>query len=388
MTQRGYWENPYQSEFEATVLEAWHEDGKHFAILDQTLFYPTSGGQLHDTGTLGEARVLDVFEPTKHGETIVHVLDRPLAARTRVRGKIDWPRRYRHMQRHTAQHILSQAFLRAGRWNTVAVSLKNPVFTIDFDLPPDEAVVKQAEALANWAVYANLEIRARLVEESQVPLLPLRRLPKVRGTVRVVEIEDWDLAPCGGTHLRRTAEAGPIKILGFERGKKNTTRVYAIAGWEALEDYAAKHEALKSLALKFSSQPLEVPDRVEKLERELFEARGEALKLREKLAELIEAKLTARGQTIAAEVPLEALNELGKRLAARPGTLALLASPQPPKARLLLVKHPDRPEDLKTIWERLRALGARGGGKERYQGVIDLEKLKDALQTLAPDEGS
>ncbi len=388
MTQRGYWENPYQSEFEATVLEAWHEDGKHFAILDQTLFYPTSGGQLHDTGTLGEARVLDVFEPTKHGETIVHVLDRPLAARTRVRGKIDWPRRYRHMQRHTAQHILSQAFLRAGRWNTVAVSLKNPVFTIDFDLPPDEAVVKQAEALANWAVYANLEIRARLVEESQVPLLPLRRLPKVQGTVRVVEIEDWDLAPCGGTHLRRTAEAGPIKILGFERGKKNTTRVYAIAGWEALEDYAAKHEALKSLALKFSSQPLEVPDRVEKLERELFEARGEALKLREKLAELIEAKLTARGQTIAAEVPLEALNELGKRLAARPGTLALLASPQPPKARLLLVKHPDRPEDLKTIWERLRALGARGGGKERYQGVIDLEKLKDALQTLAPDEGS
>lgn len=274
MTRRSYWENPYQSEFEATVLEAWHAEGKHFAILDHTLFYPTSGGQLHDTGTLGEARVLDVFEPTKHGEAIVHVVDRPLAAGTRVRGKIDWPRRYRHMQRHTAQHILSQAFLRAGRWNTVAVSLKNPVFTIDFDLPPDEAVIKRAEALANWAVYANLEIRARLVEESQVPLLPLRRLPKVRGTVRVVEIEDWDLAPCGGTHLRRTAEAGPIKILGFERGKKNTTRVYAVAGWEALEDYAAKHEALKSLALKFSSQPLEVPARVEKLERERFEARG------------------------------------------------------------------------------------------------------------------
>ncbi len=388
MTRRSYWENPYQSEFEATVLEAWHAEGKHFAILDHTLFYPTSGGQLHDTGTLGEARVLDVFEPTKHGEAIVHVVDRPLAAGTRVRGKIDWPRRYRHMQRHTAQHILSQAFLRAGRWNTVAVSLKNPVFTIDFDLPPDEAVIKRAEALANWAVYANLEIRARLVEESQVPLLPLRRLPKVRGTVRVVEIEDWDLAPCGGTHLRRTAEAGPIKILGFERGKKNTTRVYAVAGWEALEDYAAKHEALKSLALKFSSQPLEVPARVEKLERERFEARGEALKLREKLAELIEAKLAAHGQTIAAEVPLEVLNELGKRLATRPGTLALLASPQPPKARLLLVKHPDRPENLKTIWERLRALGARGGGKERYQGVIDLEKLKDALQTLAPDQGS
>jgi len=388
VTRRSYWENPYQSEFEATVLEAWHAEGKHFAILDHTLFYPTSGGQLHDTGTLGEARVLDVFEPTKHGEAIVHVVDRPLAAGTRVRGKIDWPRRYRHMQRHTAQHILSQAFLRAGRWNTVAVSLKNPVFTIDFDLPPDEAVIKRAEALANWAVYANLEIRARLVEESQVPLLPLRRLPKVRGTVRVVEIEDWDLAPCGGTHLRRTAEAGPIKILGFERGKKNTTRVYAVAGWEALEDYAAKHEALKSLALKFSSQPLEVPARVEKLERERFEARGEALKLREKLAELIEAKLAAHGQTIAAEVPLEVLNELGKRLATRPGTLALLASPQPPKARLLLVKHPDRPENLKTIWERLRALGARGGGKERYQGVIDLEKLKDALQTLAPDQGS
>ena len=381
MTKRLFWEDPYAKRFEARVLEV-RPKGKHYEVrLDQTLFYPTSGGQPHDTGRLGEARVLDVYENEKHGSEILHLTDRPLEVGSVVEGEIDWPRRYRHMQRHTAQHILSQAFLRAGKWNTVAVSLKNPIFTIDFDMTPDEAVVKEAEALANWAVYANLPVRAFFVEEARVPLLPLRRMPKVRGTVRVVEIEDWDLAPCGGTHLRSTAEAGPIKVLGFERFKKHTTRVYATAGWEALEDYRKKHEALKGLALKFASQPLEVPERVEKLERELYETKGRLIEAERALAGLLYESLP--GTRVAAQVPSLALAELAKRLSERPETAFLLVAPEGERVRFVLGKHPEAPLDLGGIFEKLRALGAKGGGSgARYQGILPPSKIDAALQTF------
>jgi len=381
VTKRLFWEDPYAKRFEARVLEV-RPKGRHYEVrLDQTLFYPTSGGQPHDTGRLGEARVLDVYENEKHGELVLHLTDRPLEEGAVVEGEIDWARRYRHMQRHTAQHILSQAFLRAGKWNTVAVSLKNPVITIDFDMTPDEAVVKEAEALANWAVYANLPVRAFFVEEARVPLLPLRRLPKVRGTVRVVEIEDWDLAPCGGTHLRSAAEAGPIKVLGFERFKKHTTRVYATAGWEALEDYLKKHEALKTLALKFASRPLEVPQRVEKLERELFETKGRLIEAERTLAGLLYESLP--GTHVAAEVPAIALGELAKRLAERPGAAFLLVAPEGEKARFVLGKHPASELDLDAAFERLKALGAKGGGgKDRYQGVLPPAQIPAALQSF------
>ena len=376
MTERLYWEDPYATAFEATVVEVLEVEGSPAVVLDRTLFYPTAGGQPHDTGTLGGARVVRVLEAEKHGDTLIHVLDRPLAAGARVEGAIDWPRRYRHMQRHTAQHILSQAFLRAGRGNTLAVNLKNPVFTVDLDLPPDPKTIEEAEALANWAVYANLPVRTFFLEEAQVPLYPLRRMPQVRGRIRVVEIGDWDLAPCGGTHLRSSAEAGPIKVLGFERWKKGGTRVYATAGWEALEDYAQKHAALKNLAQKFASRPLEVPDRVAKLEVELYRARGARMEAERALAGwLQEALVREQGRRIAAQVPAAALEELARGLQARPGTAFLLVAPTPPTARFVLFGAPE-------VWPRLQALGARGGGRDRIQGVLPLAQIEEALQTF------
>ncbi len=378
MTRRLYWEDSYAKRFLARVLEV-RPRGEHFeVILDQTLFYPTSGGQPHDTGHLGEARVLDVYEGEKHGGVILHLTDRPLEAGTEVEGTIDWDRRYRHMQRHTAQHILSQAFLRAGRWNTVAVSLRGPVFTVDFDLPPDEEVIKRAEALANWAVYANLPIRAFFVEEERVPLLPLRRMPKVRGRIRVVEIEDWDLAPCGGTHLKSSAEAGPIKILGFERFKKHTTRVYAKAGWEALEDYVQKHETLQHLAQKFASRPLEVPDRVAKLEADLYQTRGRLMEAERTLAGLLYESLP--GTHVTALVPSLALRELARRLAERPGAAFLLIADEGERARFILGKHPDAGFKLEQAFEELKSLGARGGGQNPIQGVLPRNRGATALE--------
>ena len=388
MSERLFWQDPYATRFEATVTRAEEEEGRFLVELDRTLFYPTSGGQPHDTGTLGGVRVLDVFEPEKHGTRIVHVLEGPLEPGARVTGEIDWNRRYRHMQRHTGQHVLSQAFLRAAGWNTIAVSLSGPEIHIDFDVwPGPEAareVIDKAEALANWAVYANLPVSAREVPEAQVPLLPLRRLPQVRGAVRVVEIADWDMAPCGGTHLRSTAEAGPLKVIGFEKGKKKQIRVYARSGWEALEDYAAKHQLLSGLAQRFSAGVFDVPERVAKLEDELYAARGQALDLAAALAERLAQELAGRGFPAAAEVPAAALAETGRRVAALPGALALLAAREGEQARLLLVAHPEREGELRRVWnELLVPLGAKGGGKAHIQGIISSAKLAAALEAVS-----
>ena len=258
---RLYQLDSYATRFQARVERVWSDEKGHYAVLSQTLFYPESGGQPADRGVLrgpfGEVQVLHAYEEEKAFGDVVHVLSAPIPEGVEVEGEIDWPRRFRHMQRHTAQHLLSQALLRAGGYHTVAVSLDSPVCTVDLEEEAEEAGVLEAEALANFAVYADYPVEAFYVSEEELARYPLRRPPKVRGKVRLVRIGDFDLAACGGTHLKTSAQAGPIKVLKWER-YKGGTRVYFMAGWEALEDYHAKHALLARLALAFSTNPLEL----------------------------------------------------------------------------------------------------------------------------------
>lgn len=378
---RLYWEHPYESEFSARVLRAWSEGEKHFAVLERTLFYPTAGGQACDTGVLGGVRVLEVFEEGKAKGDIVHVLEAPLLEGSEVRGQLDWARRYRHMQRHTAEHILCQAFLRAGGWEVQAVNMNSPVCTLDFAAEPEAKVVQQAEALANWAVYANTPTRSFFIEEHELEQYPLRRAPKVSGQIRIVEIEGWDMVACGGTHLWRTGEAGPIKVLKFER-YKGGARVYFSAGWEALELFSQEHAVLSRLGERFSTQGLEVEKPIANLREEFYKLKGENAALRDELAERYMRDLLAENPShkIASLVPAVILEAVGKRLAEWPGTLALLVAPGEDKARFVLVKHPLHPLHLPTFFkETLQPLGARGGGTDVVMGVLPPTAVHDAL---------
>lgn len=368
---RLYWEYPFEMEFVARVVRAWSEHGKHFAVLDQTLFYPTAGGQSNDTGTLGGARVLDVHQDGKSRGDVVHMLERPLVQGQEVQGQLDWTRRYHHMQRHTAEHILGQAFLRAASWNVVAVNMSSPICTMDFDGEPSAETVQQAEALANWAVYANSPIRTFWIDESEAGSYPLRRSPKVSGKLRMVEIEGWDLIACGGIHVRQSGEAGPIKIVKYER-YKGGTRIYFMAGWEALEDYCQKHTLLVRLGEKFSAAPLGVEKPIQNQAHDFFKLRSENFVLKEELAERIMRDLLAEfpRHSIYAQVPNVVLDVVGKRLAEWPGVLALLVAPGD-KTRYVLLKHSSRPEDLQALWEEiLEPLGAKGGGALVKLGVL------------------
>lgn len=368
---RLYQEDSYATRFQARVVRAWSDEKGHHVVLSQTLFYPESGGQPADTGVLkgefGQVRVLYVFEEAKAFGDVVHRVDAPIPEGAEVEGEIDWNRRFRHMQRHTAQHILSQALLRAGGYHTIAVSLDSPVFTVDLEEEVEEAKLQEAEALANFAVYADYPIEAFWVSEEELARYPLRRPPKVQGQVRLVRIGDFDLAACGGTHLRTSAQAGPIKVLKWER-YKGGSRVYFMAGWEALEDYHAKHALLSRLALSFSTSPLELEKPVRRLQEEVYALKGENLELKEAL---VEALLPRALEERVLLVPAPVLGDLAKRLLSWSEKTFLLLSPEGRFAAL----GPGRQEVL----ERLKALGAKGGGKEVVQGSLPKEKVAAAL---------
>lgn len=340
-------------------------------MLSETLFYPESGGQPADTGVLrgpfGEVRVLHAYEEEKAFGDVVHVLSAPIPEGVEVEGEIDWNRRFRHMQRHTAQHILSQALLRAGGYHTVAVSLDGPICTVDLKEEVAEAKLQEAEALANFAVYADYPVEAFWVSEEELSQYPLRRPPKVQGQVRLVRIGDFDLAACGGTHLKTSAQAGPIKVLKWER-YKGGTRVHFLAGWEALEDYHAKHALLSRLALSFSTSPLELERPVRRLQEEVYALKGENLELKEAL---VEALLPRALEERVLLVPAPVLGDLAKRLLSWSEKTFLLLSLEGRFATL----GPGRQEVL----ERLKALGAKGGGKEVVQGSLPKEKVAAAL---------
>ena len=182
-------QNSYQRDFSGEVIKVIQEDNRTWLILSQSLFYPTSGGQLHDTGTLGEGRVIDVG---KEGGEVRHLVQGGhFEVGRHVYGTVDWTRRYCHMQRHTGQHLVSQAFVRVDpSFETKSVSLTSPVCTVDLAGEPGEAAQADAERLVAEVVYENLNIRAFDVEEQEVKNYPLRRPPKVSGRIRLVKMGD------------------------------------------------------------------------------------------------------------------------------------------------------------------------------------------------------
>ena len=212
-TQRLYHDDPYCTQFDATVVEQLELEGKPAVVLDATCFYPTSGGQPHDVGTLDGVPVVEVVEA--NGQ-IVHVLTRELGPGV-VHGVIDWERRFDHMQQHTGQHILSRAFEELFSADTVSFHLGAESSTIDVELASlDWDAAAQIEELSNSVVLQDRPVVTREYDQNEVGRLALRRTPPSRGRIRVVSIEGFDDCACGGTHVRATGEATPS---GWEPGK-------------------------------------------------------------------------------------------------------------------------------------------------------------------------
>jgi alanyl-tRNA synthetase len=238
VTERLYYHDSYLTHFTAAIQSV---DGVR-AYLDRTAFYPTSGGQPFDTGFLNGARVLEV---TEEGESIVHVLDRPIEP-GEATGGIDWARRFDHMQQHTGQHLLSAVFEAHAGLATIGFHLGRDVSTIDLTAPQvDAQTLERIERSANEEIARNREVAVSFEDAASVG--ELRKASDRSGTLRIVTIAGLDRSACGGTHVRRTGEIGCI-LLGRTEKIRNSTRIEFVCGLRAISAARADRKALKTQA--------------------------------------------------------------------------------------------------------------------------------------------
>lgn len=369
MANRLYYQDPQRMEFDAVVTAATSLDGRPAAALDETAFYPTSGGQPFDTGTLGDARVVEVVE-SESGE-IWHVLDRELEAGRHVRGVVDRDRRLDHMQQHTGQHILSAAFDHVYQARTVGFHLGALVSTVDLsvDLPAD--AIAAAEAEANRIVWEDRSVAIRFVSSEEAATLPLRKEPERGGVLRVIDIEGYDLSACGGTHVARTGTVGLVAVLSAER-LRGGTRLEFVCGGRALRSFHRFRDAVAGCIHHVSVAPDELPVAVERLQAESKDQRKLIRDLQEKLAVFEAAAMAAAAEEVGGvrqvvrAIEGRDQNDLRTRALAvcgAPGYRVALFSATAPYVAVLARSKDGRTDCAAVLKALMAAFGGRGGGR-------------------------
>ncbi len=368
MTKRLYYADSYLKEFPATVLDCRRINGIPAAVLDQTAFYPESGGQPSDTGILQDVRVMNVLEDGTG--TILHILDHDIAPGPAI-GRIDWTRRFDHMQQHTGQHILSQAFLHVAQAPTVSFHMGAEISTIDIDLAqPSASLMEDAQNLATNIVFENHSVHILTTDRDNLGSLGVRKESQRAGEIRVIDVEGFDRSPCGGTHVRYTGEIGLVFITGYER-YKGGTRVEFAAGGRALKVLNSDHSLLKNLARLHSAIPDDLPALTEKLFQERASQARENELLREKLLEIeAERLIQSAGKNECGimvcrsftDRKLDAVKILAQKLTAGPGVIAILGIPD--ACQIVVARSRDLAENCgEAIKKTAAELGGKGGGR-------------------------
>jgi alanyl-tRNA synthetase len=310
---------------------------------------------------------------------VLHILDRPLD-QAEVTGKIDWSRRFDHMQQHTGQHILSQAFVSVCKAETVGFHMGESLSTIDLDrapLAPER--VQEAEEAANQVVMSACPVTARFVEQSDLAGLPLRKVPAVDESIRVVEVQGYDWSACGGTHVLNSGQVGLIKVVRTER-RNDKMRIHFVCGHRALADYGHKHATVQALAGYLTTSEAELLPSVQRLEAEIKQARKAHTATQSELlgyqiqdwianAERVGAMRVVTLAFDARDTNL--LKETARRLTDQPGVIALLATRQPrPQYVFARAENVQGFEEAPNMGRLVRAscavTGGRGGGRPNF----------------------
>ncbi len=392
LTERLYYNDSHLIEFEARVVDVTERvSGWTAVVLDRTAFYPTGGGQPSDTGTLNGSRVVECIDDGERG--VVHVVQGFAAPRdTIVAGRIDWARRLDHMQQHTGQHILSQAFVELFNAPTKSFRVLESSCEIDVDLAhPTVEIIERAAELANNVVWEDRLITIHNVSAAEAAALPLRKESSREGELRLIEIEGFDLTPCGGTHAYRTGEVGMIAMRSWERAK-GLTRVEFVAGMRALGDYRRANKSARDVAALFSCGRDDVAQHAAQLVEESKELRRQVRALEEVAASVEAERLFSSalvqpdGTSVVAHVfedrDAEFLKRVAHALIAHPQTIALLGCRDKDTARLVFARSADAPGDMNGLMrEACALLDGRGGGKPDLAqgGGKNVGKLEDAL---------
>lgn len=406
MTERLYYTDPLLLEFEAQVAAVTSDAAGHAAItLDRSAFYPTSGGQVFDTGWLeiptgggaARLRIREVAENEQSGE-VLHLIEgesSAVAAGAVVRGFIDAARRRDHMQQHSGQHVLSAAFERLYNFATVSFHMGDQSCTID--LAADSVSPKQlqaAERLANEVIAEDRPVEIRFATPEQARSMGVRKIPAAqREELRLIDIRDFDLNACGGTHVRSTGQIGSILLRKTEKVKQGT-RVEFVCGLRAVATARRDFETLTEAAALSSTHIWEVPQQARKSLDEIRSAQKAQHKLLEEVAELQANELlrstteTAGRKLVVkyfADRDITFIKMLGQKLTKAGQAVALLAcGGQQPS--LVFAQTPGVRHDMSALMKQaVQSLGTRGGGNRDMAqgGAPDGERAESAIVEAA-----
>ena len=397
MTERLYYTDAYLRTFDAHIVDRANDN--RTVYLDRTAFYPTSGGQPFDTGTIAGIAVTDVVDER---DRIAHVLAAPAPRDLQVvSGIVDWTRRFDHMQQHTGQHLLSAIFADRFELDTVSVHFGATSSTLDLDGDTiSQKTLLAAEELANLAIAEARQVSVTF--ESAATVTGLRKAPPRDGELRIVDIHSLDRSACGGTHVRTTAEIGTLLIRGTERVRKST-RVEFVCGLRAIRAARADHELLSAVALSLGVAPAEIIAKTKAQGDELraaHAARREASSALDayRARELFHAAVpdaNGRRRIVHRHAPgstasVEELRSLAQAVVALGDALFIGTLPSPPT--IVVASSDAGPHSLDAgaaLKKVLAERGGRGGGNARVaQGTVPtLEALDAIVASLVSDLG-
>jgi alanyl-tRNA synthetase len=393
MSTRLYYTDPARLEFAATVVGCAPAPPAHanaFAVtLSESAFYPTTGGQPYDTGTLGAARVVDVIEDDA-GE-VLHIVDRPLEVGATVDGRVDAARRRDHRQQHSGQHVLSAAFVRTAKVPTLSFHLGAGVSTIDLQREVTAAEIAAAEDAANAVVAEHRPVTIRFVTAEEAAALPLRKEPKRGGELRLIDIADWDLSACGGTHVLQTGEIGPIAVLRWERFKGGS-RLTFTCGDRTLRALRELRDTVSASSRLLSVLPEELPAAIGRLQEEARDGKRAQRDLQTELAAFRAAALAATAETAGGHRAVRAaipgpdgntLKALATAIVAQPGLVAVLVGDVRP-AVAVVARSADVSVDAAALFKALvTRFGGKGGGRPDLAQGGGLDAEPEAILAAA-----
>jgi alanyl-tRNA synthetase len=406
LTKRLYYNDSSLLEFDATVTAIEEHGDQALVSLDRSAFYPTSGGQNFDTGEIfgiangSRVRVIDVQEQEQTGD-ILHLIDCPpgwLRPGVPVRGEVDAGRRRDHMQQHSGQHVLSAAFERLNNFATVSFHMGEDTCTIDL---ATEAInskqLESTERLANEVIAEDRLVEIRFATPEEARGMGVRKIPPaVREKLRLIDIRDFDLNACGGTHVRSTGQIGAILVRKTEKVKQGV-RVEFVCGLRAVSIARRDFQILTDAASVFSTHPWELPQQARKSLDEIKSAQKAQHRLLEEVAELQAANLlrtaeqrpSGSGQTVVVqffpERDLSFIKMLAQKLT-RLGKAVVFVGCGGAQPSLVFAQTPGLPNDMGALMkETLQKLGTRGGGNRDMAqgGAPDAASAEQALRQAA-----
>jgi alanyl-tRNA synthetase len=409
MTDRLYYLDPYLRAFDATIERVEARGALLAVTLDRTAFYPSSGGQPFDTGLLGSSRVVDVVDD--EDGSIAHLVEHAegaAAAAPRagepVHGAIDWPRRFDHMQQHTGQHVLSAAFARLFGVRTISFHLGAAVSTIDLAREMSAAELAAAETEANRIVWEDRTVGIRFATTEEAAAMPLRKEPARGGTLRLIDVDGFDLSACGGTHVARTGGIGVIALASWERFKGGQ-RLSFLCGGRALEGHRALRDSIAGAVRMLSVLPAELPHTIERMQAEAKAQQRTLGALQTELARYRADDLAASAEEVsiaadasastggmarlvarAVDADAPGLKALASAIVSRPGYVAVLLSLAGPPVVAVIARSADVNLAAQKLLATLHAtFGGRGGGKGDFAQGGGLngppEAILDAART-------